>query len=74
MSLLFKSFLMNGSQWGGRSFQVETERPFLFFLPPATLSFLPTTDPWRRLLERQFHLFSIRKEALRIAAVRKLGL
>lgn len=42
---------MDGGQSRGRSFQVETKRPLIFFLPPATLSFLPATDPggdlWR---------------------------
>lgn len=40
MSLLFKPFLTDGSQCGGRSFQVKTKQPFLFFLPPAM-------DPWK---------------------------
>lgn len=35
MSLLFKPFLMDGSQCGGRNFQVEIKQPFIFFLPPA---------------------------------------
>lgn len=52
---------------------METKRPLLFFLPPATLNFLPAMDPWKRPLERQLDLFSIRKEAPRIVAVRKLG-
>ncbi|MBZ3882330.1 Astrotactin-2 [Sciurus carolinensis] len=30
--------------------------------------FLPTMDPWKRPVERQFDLFGIRKEALRIVA------
>lgn len=72
-SLLFKLFLMDDGQSRGRSFQVETKRPFLFFLPPATLSFPPAVDPGRRPMERQLDLFSIRKEAQKIVAVRKLG-
>lgn len=53
-SLLFKPFLMDGYQSWGRSFQVETKRPLLFFLLPATLCFLPAMDPWRRPMEGQF--------------------
>ena len=72
-SLLFKHFLPDGGQSRGRSFQVETKRPFPFFLPPATLSFLPAMDPRRRPMERQLDLFSIRRASPRIVAVRKLG-
>lgn len=52
---------------------METKRPFLFFLPAATLGFLPAMDPWRRPVGRQLDFFSVRKEAPRIVAVRKLG-
>lgn len=40
MFLLYKPFIMDGSHCGGKSFQVETKQPFLFFLPLAM-------DPWK---------------------------
>lgn len=46
---------------------METKRPFLFFLPAATLSFLPALDPRRRWMQRWSALLSVRKEAPRIA-------
>lgn len=66
MFLLYKPFIMNGSHCGGKSFQVETKQPFLFF------SLWPWT-PGRRPGERQFDYFHMSKDALETVAARKLG-
>lgn len=66
MSLLFKPFLMDGSQCGGRNFQVDTKQPSSSFLLPWI--------PGRRPVERQFDYFSISKNALELLQRGSLGL
>lgn len=68
MSLLFKPFLMDGSQCGGRSFRAETKEPCIFFLHHAM------DPPEKRPVERQFDYFSISKNALELLQQGSLGL
>lgn len=75
---LWKSLLFKVFSYGWRAMPRQERSggdQAAFPLPPSCghIRFLPAIDPWRRPRDRQLDLFSIRKEAPRRVAVRKLG-